>query len=244
MSVAGVVAALSVEARTLGSLTRRRDGLWSAHDGALVAVSGMGCTAAGLAARALIDSGAGGLVSWGMAGGLDPHLQAGSICVPSAVLSRDGARFPTAERWRNALMAAIGARCPVVGGELLTSVVAIGDVAGKAAAFRETGALAVDMESLAVAQVAVACEVPFVAVRVIVDTAGDALPPAVMAASRDGPVRISRLVLGVARSPLQFAAVLRLAHRYRTATRALVTVARSGALAPLACGAASRTRIA
>lgn len=244
MSVAGVVAALSVEARTLGSLTRRSDGLWAAHDGALVAVSGMGCMAAGFAARALIDSGATGLVSWGMAGGLDPDLQAGSICMPSAVVSRDGVHFPTAELWRNALMAAIATRCHVVGGKLLTSAVAIGDVAGKAAAFRETGAVAVDMESLAVAQIAVACEVPFVAVRAIVDTAGDTLPQAVMAASSDGPVRISRLVLGIARSPLQIAALLRLAHRYRSATRALAAVARSGALAPLAFAAASLTRSA
>jgi len=244
LSVAGVVAALNAEARTLGSLTRRSDGLWAAHDGTLVAVSGMGCMAAGVAARALIDSGATGLVSWGMAGGLDPALQAGSICLPGAVVSRDGASLPTAQQWRNALMAANATRCHVVGGRLLTSAVAIGDVSGKAAAFRETGAVAVDMESFAVAQIAVAYDVPFVAVRAIVDTAGDGLPPAVMAASHDGSVRISRLVLGIARSPLQMAALLRLANRYRTATRALVAVARSGALAPLAFAAASLPRIA
>jgi adenosylhomocysteine nucleosidase len=244
--VAGVVAALSLEARTLGlgSPIRRSDGLLTAGDGTLVAVSGMGCTAAAVAARTLIDAGAGALVSWGMAGGLDPALHAGTICLPSVVVSRDGATFATDPHWRELLIAAIAARRIVVTGKLLTSALAIVDIAGKAAAFRETGAAAVDMESLGVAKIATAHGLPFIAVRVIVDTAADTLPAAVLAASSDGRVRVSRLILGIARSPRDVASVLRLARQYRTATRALVAVARTGALAPLAFAAASPSRIA
>lgn len=231
MSVAGVVAALGAEARTLGSLSRRSDGLLSARDGTLVAVSGMGCLAAAAAARALVDSGATGLVSWGMAGGLDPSLPAGTICLPSVIVSRDGATFPTADKWRHRVRESIALGRTVVGGRLLTSTVAIGDVAGKSAAFRDTGAAAVDMESLAVAEVAVAHDVPFLSVRAIVDTASDELPRAVMDAGSEGSVRISRLVLGVFRSPPQILPLLRLARRYRSATRALAAVARTGALA-------------
>jgi len=246
LSVAGVVAALSLEARTLGlgSPLRRSDGLLALGDGTLVAVSGMGCTAAAVAARALIDAGARALVSWGMAGGLDPALRAGTICLPSVIVSRDGATFATDPHWRELLIAAIAARRIVVSGKLLTSALAIADVAGKATAFRATGAAAVDMESLGVAKIAAGHGLPFVAVRVIVDTAGDTLPATVLAASSEGRVRISQLILGIARSPREIAPVLRLARRYRTATRALVAVARTGALAPLAFAAASPSRIA
>ena len=122
-------------------------------------------------------------------------------------------------------------------GTLLTSAEAIEDVAAKAAAFAETGAVAVDMESAGVAQIAASKRLPFVAVRAIVDTAGDTLPRAVMAAGTEGRVRLARLLFGIVRSPREIAPVMRLAQRYRAATRALGAVARTGALAPLAFAA-------
>lgn len=225
-------------------MTRRRDGLFEVGDGTLVAVSGMGRAAAVSAAGALIDAGATSLVSWGLAGGLDPELQAGTICLPSMVVSRDGASFATDLHWREILTAAISQRLIVVSGKLLTSAVALEDVAAKAAAFGETGAVAVDMESAGVAEIAASNDLAFVAVRAIVDTAGDTLPRAVIAAGTEGPVRLARLILGIASSPREIAPLLRLATRYRAAIRALGAVARTGALAPLAFGAAHANRIA
>jgi adenosylhomocysteine nucleosidase len=100
------------------------------------------------------------------------------------------------------------------------------------AARRATGACAVDMESSAVAQVAAAHGVPFIAVRVIVDTARDGIPPAVAGASRAGTLRMGQLILGLIRAPLQIAALLRLARRYRLAMRSLQAVAAIGKLEP------------
>jgi adenosylhomocysteine nucleosidase len=244
LSRAGVVAALDLEARSFRPTTRRGDGLLEVGDGTLLAVSGMGRAAAVGAAGALVDAGATALVSWGLAGGLDPGLQAGTICLPSTVVSRDGAAFATDLHLREILTAAISRRLVIVSGKLLTSAVAIEDVAAKAAAFAETGAVAVDMESAGVAQVAASNKLPFVAVRAIVDTAGDTLPRAVLAAGTEGRVRFARLILGIASSPREIAPLLRLANRYRAATRALGAVARTGALAPLAFGAAHSDRIA
>jgi adenosylhomocysteine nucleosidase len=247
---AGVVAALAAEARTLGPTVRRGDGLLATRDGTLVAVSGMGSRAAAVAAAALVDAGATALVSWGMAGGLDPALPAGAICLPAVVISRSDqadvgtVSFGTDPHWREIVTAAIARRRIVVGGKLLTHPVAIEDVAGKAAAFRETGAAAVDMESAAVAEVAVSRGLQFIAVRVIVDTASDTLPEAVLAASGGGQVRMPRLLQGLLRHPGDIAPLLRLARRYRAATHALVAVARTGTLAPLAFVAASTVRIA
>jgi adenosylhomocysteine nucleosidase len=221
----GVVAALEAEARTLGPAVHRRDGLSSLHDGALLAVSGMGAALAALAARNLVDAGAAALMSFGLAGGLDPTLSAGTVVLPDAVISRGGARFLTSADWREQLSAAIAKQRPVAGGSLLTSLAAIGAVADKAAAFRETGAVAVDLESLGVAEVAAAHDLPFIAVRVVVDTASDVLPGAVMAASRGGHVHIRRLIGGLAAAPLDLIALIRLAQRYRAATRSLAAVA-------------------
>jgi hypothetical protein len=97
------------------------------------------------------------------------------------------------------------------------------------------------MESSAVAQVAEAHGVPFIAVRVIVDTARDGIPQTVAGASRAGKLRTGRLILGLLRSPLEIAALLRLARRYRLALRSLRAVASLGKLGPppTAAGATS-----
>jgi hopanoid-associated phosphorylase len=221
----GVVAALEAEARTLGPAVRRRDGLLFLSDGALLAVSGMGTALAAIAARNLIDAGASALMSFGLAGGLDPLLRAGTIVLPSEVISRDGARVSTSRAWREQLCAAIARQRPVAAGALLTSPQPISAVAEKAAAFRETGAVAVDMESMGLAEVCAAHNLPFIAVRVIVDTAEDVLPRAVVSASHEGHVNIRRLIGGLAAAPLDLIGLIRLARAYRAATRSLAAVA-------------------
>jgi hypothetical protein len=115
---------------------------------------------------------------------------------------------------------------------LLTTEYALETPADKSAARRATGACAVDMESSAVAQVAAAHGVPFIAVRVIVDTACDGIPQTVAGASRAGKLRTGRLILGLLRSPLEIAPLLRLARRYRVALRSLRAVASLGKLEP------------
>jgi len=229
----GVVAALSVEVRTLGQAVRRPDGLARLTDGTLVALSGMGLSSAATSAHALIEAGAQALMSFGLAGGLDPHLSAGSIVVPSEVMSPAGARFATSVDWRARLVAALGATSVatkgkerlIIAGTLLTSAQPIDTLEAKAAAFGATGAVAVDMESLAVAEVAAARGLPFIAVRVIVDTATDVLPRAVVAASVGGQVRIGRLLGELALAPVECLSLIRLARRYRQATRAMAAVA-------------------
>jgi adenosylhomocysteine nucleosidase len=202
-------------------------------EGSLLAVSGIGRAAAEVAANALVDAGVSALMTYGMAGGLDPALTAGTILLPSELISADGARFATCRTWRQRIGASISPSRPVIESRLLTSEHAIETLVDKAAAFRDTGAAAVDMESVAVAAVAASRKLPFVTVRVIVDTAADMLPGAVVAASRAGRVRIGRLIVGLLMAPGQIAALVRLANRYRTAMRSLRAVAEAGALVPL-----------
>jgi adenosylhomocysteine nucleosidase len=234
LNVVGIVAALAAEARAVGPPIWRRDIPLSLVDGTLLTVSGIGAAAAADAARALVAAGATALTSWGMAGGLDPALRAGTIFLPSQVISQDGIRVSTASAWRGRLGAAVASRRPVTCGTLLTSSYPIAAIADKAAARRETGALAVDMESLAIAQIAAIHGLPFIAVRVIVDTADDVLPRSVMAASRSGRMQIWPLIGALVLAPADLSALLRLAQRYRVARRALVAVGRAGSLARLA----------
>jgi adenosylhomocysteine nucleosidase len=232
LNAAGVVAALAAEARVLGPTQPKGKGYAVLKDGNLVAVSGIGPTAARGAALRLLEAGATSLVSWGLAGGLDPDLEAGAVCVPREVIAADGSRLGTTRSWRESLSSSLPPGRNLEGGPLLTALSALETTAAKDEARRRTGACAVDMESSAVAQVADDHGVPFIAVRVIVDTARDSIPAAVASASRAGKVRLGRLMLGLARSPLQIGPLLKLARRYRAAMRSLEAVARLGKLAP------------
>lgn len=230
--VVGIFCALAAEARHLGPRRQREAPLAVLADGTLLAVNGMGCAAAAAGARALIDAGADALVSWGMAGGLDPALGAGAILLPSEILAPTRAPIATARPWRERLEEALGAEAPVAHGRLLTAAHAIATIEDKDALFRATGAAAVDMESYAIAELASAQGLPFLAVRVIVDGAADRLPrPVAAAADAAGHLRIWRLIGALARTPSEFAPLLRLARRYQAASRSLAAVARAGSLA-------------
>jgi adenosylhomocysteine nucleosidase len=204
----------------------------------------MGNSAAAAGSRALIAAGATALASWGMAGGLDPTLDAGAILLPTAVLGPDGQSFNTAPAWRDRLSCAVAAFAPVRSGKLVTRSRAIGSVADKAELFRATGAAAVDMESAAVGEVAERHQLPFIAVRVIVDSAADVLPRAVTAAADgEGHLQIWRLIGALALAPNELAPLIRLARRYRAANRSLATIARTGSLAPYAFSPAPDARL-
>jgi len=220
LSVTGVVAALEFEARCLASPS----------DGSLIGISGIGGENAARTARALITAGAGALLSWGVAGALDPALDCGSAVLPSEVLRPAGGpggsppqRFETCRAWRERMLAALQGHVRVVSGALLSSAAPVPTATAKARLFRETRAVAVDMESAAVAAVAADHGLPFIALRVILDTARDSLPESIMRAfapadaSRAGCWRAWALVS----APRDWGSVLQLAARYRCATRSL-----------------------
>jgi len=208
------------------------------------AVLAIGGSAAAAGSSALIEAGATALASWGMAGGLDPTLGAGAILLPTEVIGSDGRHVNTAEAWRDRLSSAVAALAPVRGGTLLTTPRAIGSVADKAELFRATGAAAVDMESVAVGEVAERHGLPFIAVRVIVDSATDVLPRAVTAAAdNEGHLQIWRLIAALALAPNELAPLIRLARRYRAANRSLAAIARTGSLAPYAFSPAPQARL-
>ena len=130
-------------------------------------VAGVGRERAARAARLLIDGHRPSLLlAAGFAGGLDPALTRGAAIEPAAVRGDDDA----------AQLLSLAA--PSATGPTLVTVDRIVHTpAAKAALAVATGAAVVDMETLAVAEVARAAGLPCRAVRVISDAAGDELPP-------------------------------------------------------------------
>jgi adenosylhomocysteine nucleosidase len=228
----GIVAALVAESRSLAPAARPGGRPAILADGTLLIVSGVGLAAATDGARRLLTAGARALLSWGLAGGLDPALAPGTLVLPREVISPEGRVFLTTAVWHERVSDAIAASHRICCGRLLTCREPLGSTAAKALAFRETAAVAVDMESSAVAEVAAVEQLPFLVVRAIVDTARDAVPQVALqaASAGQGSLRFDRLLAMLARTPGELPALIRLARRYRSASRALSAVAASGAL--------------
>jgi adenosylhomocysteine nucleosidase len=187
-----------------------------------LAIGGGTSSGAEAAAQCLVSDGAGALVSFGLAGGLDPTLPPGSVIVPFAVI--DGARRYSSDPQVSNLL---GGTTP----HLLLGASAIAATsAEKARLYSETGAAAIDLESAAVARVAATHGIPFAVLRAICDPASRALPSAALTAlDGRGAIAIGRVLASIAAHPTQIPTLLALASDATTARRALF--ARVGAVA-------------
>lgn len=180
----------------------------------IVAVGGGTAAGARRAAERAVARGATALISFGIAGGLDPALLPGALVIPARIVAGD-ATWPTDA----ALTAALGGPTAAA---LAGAEAAVATPAAKAALASATGGAAVDMESAAVAEVAAARGVRFAALRAVADPAARRLPAvALHALTEDGRPALGRVLAGVLRAPWVVPSLLQLARDARAAERAL-----------------------
>ncbi len=177
-----------------------------------VAIGGGTYDGAVKAAEYLVGQGVTALISYGVAGGLDPALK------PGALLSAAEVMVGT-EIIRANLNPTGIAQVRILGA---TEVVAT--VAEKAALWAKTGAACVDLESGAVALVARRHRLPFGVLRAICDPASRALPKAAITALKDGEIQFAKVILSLLRAPWQLPALLQLGNDARRARNALQAI--------------------
>jgi len=152
-------------------------------------------------ATALLEAGAELLVSFGVAGGLDPALVPGDLLLAEKIVDAKGRSYAADSAARGELLSALdGER--VREGTLLGTDEVVATPDAKTRLFAESGAAALDMESLPLAEAAAEAGRPFIAVRAVADPAGRAIPGAALAAlGKDGRVDFARLLAALARRP-------------------------------------------
>jgi adenosylhomocysteine nucleosidase len=165
-----------------------------------------------------------GVISFGVAGGLDPSLKSGDVVVATEVMAGDArwlARLALNEDLIAKLTAGLGRRRVVKGGLAGVEEVVVAQ-AGKAALRMETGAAAVDMESHIAAAYAAEADLPFAALRVISDPASRALPALARSAIKpNGDIDLGMILRGVVRNPRALRALVSTGIDFNRALRSL-----------------------
>jgi adenosylhomocysteine nucleosidase len=179
----------------------------------IAVVTGMGFDRARSAIDWLLDERTPRLViAAGFAGALDPSLSVGSVVVASEVIESED------QSWRTAIPAELGDH---LCGRILTSNTLIARAAKKHSLFRETRAIAVEMESAAIAEACQAKRVPCAGVRAISDSAATNLSPELERLLSKGQVSWPRALAAIVRHPSLLGEFRRLARDTRLAARNL-----------------------
>ena len=224
--ITGILVALPEELSTLTKSKLKQGECISVAKNTLVTLSGSGADNASAAAQNLIDNGTNQLISWGCAGALAPHLKAGDLVIPSAIHSRDNIQLTTQPDWSKKIINKLEQSIKCYDGQLFESDSVISLARDKAEQYQQTGALAVDMESGAIARVAQQANIPFIAIRSIVDPANLDLPRAINHAMTDkGVISIPKLMLYLCSHPWELPSLINTALHFNTANKTLKTVA-------------------
>ena len=199
----GIVVGLAAEARIARRLGWR------------VSIGGGTASGAESAAMRLMGEGCDALVSFGLAGGLDPALRPGDVLVPSTVII-DGVHHATDP----ALSCLVGG---ATGHAIAASDAVLTSAQQKRSLHQRTSAVAVDLESGAVAHVATTRGLPFAVLRAICDPAERSLPlAAVVALDGGGAINVRRLIAAIFARPGQLPSLFTLASDAAAARRALM----------------------
>ena len=218
----GIVTGLAVEARLLKK-ARKRLGATPGGEQPTVLCAGASSRRAAACAERLLHGGTGWLVSFGVAGGLDPALAPGTLLLPRTVRSERGRLVETDDARRRVLAGrARAAGLTVADGPLYGGSAPIGTATGKAALHRALGCVAVDMESHAVAAVAAKAGRPLLVVRAVADPADRPLPDFLDGAVNEaGNSRLAPVLKQLARQPGSIGLLLRLRGDLRRALASL-----------------------
>jgi adenosylhomocysteine nucleosidase len=152
------------------------------------------------------------VVAAGYAGALDPSLKVGDIFVASEIIESAD------QKWHAVIPAELG---DSICGRLFTARAFIATAAEKRRLFRSARAMAVDMESAAIAEACQGERIPCAVVRAISDSAETDLSPRLADLLSAGRVSPFRALAAIARSPSLAVQFWRLARATRRAAGSL-----------------------
>lgn len=224
--ITGIIVALPNE---ISSLTRKKVSKGDCafiNDNTLIACSGAGPENATKASQLLIDKGAERLISWGCAAALKANLHPGDLVLPQTLQTERHEELTLASPWLNNVLDRLSHLNPYTG-SLLESSFIVAESVEKKAIYKQTRAIALDMESIAVARIAIQNSIPVLVIRCIADPVTMSLPKAVSyALNEQGDIVLAKLLWFLLTHPHELPGLIKLGLHFNAAKNKLKLVAR------------------
>jgi len=197
MPTLGIITALTHEADVLPSPSNA--------NAYRVIAGGVGSARARTAAEAHIAQGCEALLSFGFAGALEPGLPVGAVVLATAIRSPNGEEMETTPDWHANLAKTISRHLAWNAGVLIQTDRPAVTPQEKSDLREATKAIAVDMESYAIGEIAAASGVPFLALRVISDHARARLPRRFPLTEDGRTAKTREMLIGALTEPTELA---------------------------------------
>jgi len=224
--ITGIVIALPEELSTLTSKKIDKGCCVAITDHIVLAHSGAGAVNARAASEALIEQGACRLISWGCAAALSAALKPGDLVLAPTLIDNENVQIDAHLDWIEASQNLLSNSIKTHIGSLAESHGIVARSQNKKQLHTETGAIALDMESVAVAKVAKENNLPFLAVRAIADPVDMDLPKAINhSLNAEGDIVLAKLLSFIALHPAELPGLIKLGLHFNAAKKTLKLVA-------------------
>ena len=193
----------------------------------LVAYSGAGPTNATAAAELLVAKGATRLISWGCAAALAASLKPGDLILADKLIDAENNKMDINADWHSYSHSILSKFIDVTCGCLAESISIVSTSTDKKQLHSLTGAVALDMESIAIAKIAKQHTLPFLVIRVIVDPVEMSLPLAINHALNErGEIELKKLLVFLFLHPAELPGLIKLGLNFNAAKKTLKLVAK------------------
>ena len=180
MNKVGIIAALPDEAKCLYQDSLNIADPVEIQNDIYLCLSGIGENSAKTAMKSLLKYNIQGVISWGVAGAIDPKLNVGDILISETVLYNDN-KYTSSLSWLNKINQELQNNYSFINSGVIATIQEIcSSIEKKASLFENTGASAVDMESGAIAELAQSENIDYLILRVISDNANTVIPDVVI----------------------------------------------------------------
>ncbi len=192
--ITGIIVALPDELSSLTKTKVSKGQCVFINDNVVVAVSGAGPVNATIASELLITNGAERLISWGCAAALNEQLLPGDLILAEQLISESRDELSLQSSWLEYITEQLSHLAPLKGPLLeSSSIIALSE--NKLELHQQTRAIALDMESIAIAKTAKKHAMPAAIIRCIADPVNMNLPESVSYAMNDqGDIIITKLL--------------------------------------------------
>lgn len=223
----GIVVALPEELSTLTSKKIDKGCCVFITDEIVLAYSGAGANNARNASELLIAQGATRLISWGCAAALSATLKPGDLVLADALIDAKGAQIGIDADWHSYSKNLLSTSLQIHVGSLVESNRIVASSQDKKNLKVQTGAVALDMETIAIAKVARQHKLPFLAIRAIADPVNMDLPEAInRSLNNEGDIMLGKLLLFIALHPAELPELIKLGLHFNNAKNTLKSVAK------------------